>query len=352
MAHVDVQGVLGCASTRRSLLAAGAGLAGAAMLPRLASAQPSKPAPSTPDAAKTLPAPAATPAPKQGFHAFTIGSIQAMAIHDGASSFAPVHPMFAPEATVDELNAVLRDHFHPLDKAPIEFNVLALKMGAETILIDTGFGPGQDGVGKTVQNLRAAGIAPESVTGIVITHAHGDHFHGLLNADDSLTYPNAKVFVSRKEHDFWTGATPDLGETALDAKTKAAWIARGQAIFKKIQPKLQLVSPADKLVSGLEFVDTAGHTPGHMSVIVTSGSDSVVVAGDIMHNRVAMLANPRWTFSLDVNKKDAVKSRIAMFERIAGERLRVFAYHLPWPGLGNIRKQGAGFEWMIEPWAW
>ncbi len=336
---------------RRVFLAAGAGLASAALLPRIASAQPSKPQTPAPSAIAPSAATLAAPA-KQGFYPFSIGSIKATAIHDGASSFAPVKQLFAPEATDEELNAALRDQYHPLDKAPVEFNVLALRMGAETVLIDTGFGPGQEGVGQTAANLRAAGIAPESITGIIITHAHGDHFHGLLGANDELTYPNAKVFISRKEHDFWTGPTPDLGETKLPPEAKKQWIDRGQAIFKKIQPKLQLVTPGDKLMSDLELIDTAGHTPGHMSVIVTSAGQSAVVAGDVMHNHVVMLANPNWTFNLDIDKKNAVKSRVALFERIASERLRTFAYHLPWPGLGNIRKHGNGYQWLIEPWAW
>lgn len=352
--HVDGQaeGSPGVTLDRRVFIAAGAGLAGAALLPRVARAQPSNSHTASATATSAPTAPAAAAPAKQGFYPFAIGSIKATAIHDGASSFAPVHELFAPEATDDELNATLRENFHPLDKAPIEFNVLALRMGAETILVDTGFGPGQEGVGQTPANLRAAGIAPESITGIVITHAHGDHFHGLLDAKDELVYPNAKVFISRKEHDFWTGPAPDLGETALPPEAKKAWIDRGKVIFKKIQPKTQLVSPGDKLMGDLELVDTAGHTPGHISVIVTSGSESVVLTGDVMHNRVVMLANPRWTFNLDVNKKDAIKSRLSLFERIASDRLRTFAYHLPWPGLGNIRKQGNGYQWLIEPWAW
>ena len=285
-----------------------------------------------------------------GFYRFQIGEIEAVAMHDGSSSLAPIQPAIASEATAEELNTVLREHYHSTQAANIEFNTLALKIGSEVVLIDSG--NGGDGAG-TAANLAAAGIKPESVTAVIISHAHPDHIFGLVGANDALAFPNAKVFMSRLEHDFWMADTIQLGDTAIPEEWKKAWISRVPAVIKAVKPKLNLVAGGESLMSALELIHTPGHTPGHLSVAIRSGKDQLMAMGDLAHNSVVMFAKPAWTIGFDVSKKDAIATRLKMFDRIAGERMRVFGYHMPWPGLGNIRRVGAdSYQWLHESWAW
>jgi glyoxylase-like metal-dependent hydrolase (beta-lactamase superfamily II) len=285
-----------------------------------------------------------------GFHRFKIGDIEATIIHDGSSKLAPIQPSLAPEAKPDELRAVLTEFYHPLDAANIEFNVLALKIGAETVLIDTGNG-GESGA--TAANLAAAGIKPESVTAIIISHAHADHIFGLVGAGDVPVFPNAKVFMSKIEHDFWTAPTLNLGDSAIPDEWRKAWAERVPKTIAAVKPKLNLVAGGDKLMDAVELIHTPGHTPGHLSIVVRSGNEQVMAMGDLAHNSVIMFAKPHWTIGFDVSKKDAIATRLKMFDRIASERIRILGYHMPWPGLGNIRRTGTeSYQWLNEPWAW
>ncbi|MCX5691329.1 MAG: MBL fold metallo-hydrolase [Planctomycetota bacterium] len=285
-----------------------------------------------------------------GYYRFQIGSIEAVALHDGSSKLTPIQPAIASEATADELNSVLREYHHSTDAANIEFNTLVLKIGAETVLIDTG--NGGDGAGVAA-NLAAAGIKPESITAVIISHAHPDHIFGLVNANDSLAFPNAKVFMSKIEHDFWTADTIKLGDTAIPDEWRKAWISRVPAVIKAVKPKLNLVAGGDALMDALEPIHTPGHTPGHLSVAIRSGKDQLMAMGDLSHNSVVMFAKPTWTIGFDVSKKDAIATRLKMFDRMAADRMRVFGYHMPWPGLGHIRRVGVdSYQWLLESWAW
>jgi glyoxylase-like metal-dependent hydrolase (beta-lactamase superfamily II) len=283
-----------------------------------------------------------------GYYRFSVGDLSAVAIQDGAFAFSPLQPLFAPEATADELNTVLKEYHHPLDKAPAQINVLALGSKDSVTLIDTGLG-GENGM---IQNLEAAGIAQASVKRIIISHAHGDHIMGLLNADGSLRFPGAEVIISKSEKDFWSADTVDLGQTMGDDATKKAWVASAVKVINALGKNLRTVETGAKIDDNITTILTPGHTPGHMSLRVNSGNQGLFVTGDLAHNHVIMFARPAWTIGFDYDKKMAVKSREKAFDMIAADGMRVFGYHLPWPGLGRIRRESKGFQWISEPWQW
>lgn len=286
-----------------------------------------------------------------GAYRFKIGTIEAVSFSDGHARMSPVHPLFAPEATKEELDAVLAENFQPTDHIDFAFNVLALKTGSDVVLIDTGNGPGGPTTGKLAERLAAAGISASSVTGVIISHAHPDHLFGAVDASDQPVFPNARVFVNKVEHDFWT-TNPDLSGIKMPDEVKKVWTSGAQRVFKAISSKLELVKPGDRTFNGLELVGTSGHTPGHLSVAITSGTEGLFATGDLAHNSVVMFARPEWTVAFDADPKLAVESRKKQFDRIASERLRVYGYHMPWPGVGHIRRDARGYEWVPEAWSW
>lgn len=285
-----------------------------------------------------------------GHYKFSIGDIKCVSLNDAGGKISPVQPTFAPDADPAELRAALEAAFVPTDHAPMYFNVTVLKIGDQTVVVDTGNGGSAAGMAA---NLAAAGIKPDSVNAVVISHAHPDHIFGLLGEKDTPVFPNARVFISRIEHDFWMADTIDFGDTAVPDEWKKAWAKRVPEVLKATKRSLQLVAGGDKLIDGLEVLHTPGHTPGHLSVLANSGADSAMLMGDLAHNHVIMFAQPGWTVGFDHDRKQAVKTRLAVFDRLAADRTRVLGYHLPWPGLGNIRrKDGNSFEWVIEGWRW
>lgn len=295
-------------------------------------------------------APAAPAAPalslagaQPGFYRFKIGALEALAVSDGGFAMPPADSPFGIGEPREKVVDVLRDAMLPLDSVRLPFNVLLVRMGGELLLIDSGCGPvfGPAG-GHLVANLAAAGVRPEQVTGIVISHMHGDHFGGLLDAGRRPVFPQAKLFIHRAEHGFWRGS----GAESLGAET----VKGVRAYLDAFEDKWQLVQGGERLVDGLEIIDAFGHTPGHLALLISSGSEQLLHLVDVVHHHALSFAHPEWVMKFDVQPEVAIATRQRVLEQAAADRVRVFGAHLPFPALGRVRKSSAGYEYMIEPW--
>lgn len=320
------------------------GLAGttALLAPKLFSA-------TEPAASVKLP-PASLNGPQPGFHRFSIGAFEALALNDGG--FAP--PVAESPLGVGEqreaIVAGLRDAFLPTDKTQIPFNVLLIRTDSDLLMIDAGcgsmFGPAG---GRLVANLAAAGVKPEQITGIILTHAHGDHFGGLLDANKEPVFKNAHHFINRKEHAFWTGASPDLSAQPMSEEARKGFIAGAQSCLNALKDRWQFIAPGEKLMEGVEIIDAPGHTPGHIALLFSSGSDQLLHFVDAAHHHALSFAHPEWKLAFDTQPPVATATRRKLFDRAAADRLRVFGGHMPFPSLGHIRSVGDHYEFVIEP---
>ncbi len=336
--------------SRRHAIGVIGGSLGAAALAGRAGAEPSaKAAPAKPVAGGAMGAKAGQ---TSGFYRFKIGAVEAISLSDGSGSIAPVQPLFAPEATPAEVNTLLTERFLPTDKIAVQYSVLCVKIGAETVLIDTGNGSGGgEETGHLVRNLAGAGISPDAITGIIISHAHGDHVGGLLDASGVKVFPNAECFITKTERDYW--ADPNLIPAArVPAEWKKGFAANARKALDGIKDRLELVESSQTLMGGLKLIDTHGHTPGHVSVLIDGGSESLLALSDTTHNATLLFRRPDWTVGFDEDPVNAVASRKRLFDRAAGDRLRCFGYHLPWPSVGHIALLGESYEWVPEPWQW
>lgn len=320
------------------------GLAGSAALltPQLLrAAEPVTAQPAVPSLAGVQP----------GFYRFRIGSLEALALNDGGFAPALAESPFGVGEPREKVAATLHDSFLATDKTQIPFNVLLVRVGAELIMIDTGCGTlfGPVG-GRLVANLAAAGIKPEQITGIILTHAHADHFGGLLDATTKEpVFKNAKLFINRKEHAFWTGASPDLSAQPLPEETRKNFIAGAQSCLETLKGRWQLIAPGEKLLEGLEIIDAPGHTPGHIALLFSSGSEQLLHFVDAAHNHAISFAHPEWTLAFDTQPPIAISTRKKLLDRAAADRLRVFGGHMPFPSLGHVRAISNHYEYVIEP---
>lgn len=299
--------------------------------------------------------PARAPSPfAAGFYRFAIGSISATAVSDGYLEFSPLHPTWGPDVEKAELDRVLSSAFLSTERATAECTCLVLRVGGETILIDTGcgttFGPN---LGRLGQNLDSAGIKASEITAVVLTHAHPDHVGGLFDFAGKPMFPGAQLFLTRAEHDFWTIA-PDLSGVAIPDEWKAGWIAGAQARLDAYKQRLNLVKPGDRILDGIEVLDTAGHTPGHCSLLVSAGSQSLLVTGDVLAHHVLGIEAPAIGTIFDTDRAKALSARSAMLDRAATDGSRVFMFHGAWPGLGRIRRAAGAraYTWLLEPMQW
>ena len=281
----------------------------------------------------TEPASAAAPAASADVYAFKVGALDVAALRDGGMSGIPNNnTVLGVGRTPAEVAAVLTANGLPGDSFSLSVQPLLVRDGARVVLLDAGagtsFGPG---AGKLPASLAAAGVQPDQITDVLISHSHGDHVIGLLNASGGLTFPNATIRMAAAEWAFMK-ANADM-----------------KALVTAITPKVETFQPgAVALTPSISSVAINGHTPGHMGYEIRSGSDSLLYIGDTMHHSVISVQRPEWQIAFDTDAPTATASREALLERAAAGNLRIHAVHFPFPGLGRIQRKDDGFVWVPE----
>lgn len=294
-----------------------------------------------------------------GFFNFKVGNLQLTAITDGQQTVKRIRPVLTPESSPQDLenikrseavDKVLQDNFLPADEVHAALNVLLIQHEDNLILIDTGFGSlGSDENGKLIENLLSAGITANEITDIVLTHAHIDHFGGLLDKDNHHRFPNAKVLMPRIEYDFWLSENPDFSKSRNPDNGPAITLARDT--LRAIDDKLQFFKDGDILFDCMKVILAPGHTPGHSMLNIFSNGEELLHIVDIAYSAALVFPHPEWGATLDADYPLAVTVRKKVFEELAKTGKRAFAYHLHWPGLGFVRKKEAAYEWVAQTFA-
>lgn len=290
-------------------------------------------------------APVAESAPvakKEGVEAFAIGDLSALALRDGGLELPNDNKVFGVGHTPEEVAALLSAAGLPTDKLQLSIQPLLVKSADRVLLFDTGAGANFGaGAGQLSTSLAAAGVDPQSVTDIFISHVHGDHVGGLVNAQGALAFPNATIHLSKPEWDFLSGMNAEAA--------KSVGLAQHAALVAAIKPKVAAFAPGADLIPGtVKAVEITGHTPGHSGYLITSGDNSLLYVGDSMHHFVVSVQKPDWTCGFDGDAKTSAESRGALLSRLAASGQRVYSVHFPFPGLGKIEKRGEGLVWVAE----
>ncbi len=140
------------------------------------------------------------------WYRFKIGAFEATVIQDGPLALGEPSGGF-PQHPRDDLTNLLRSNFMPTNALTLDQNCLLLNTGRQLVLFDNGVGvtrPFGPNTGLLLANLRAAGVHPDQVDALVISHAHIDHCWGIIGADGKPNFPNAQVFMSKADFDSWT----------------------------------------------------------------------------------------------------------------------------------------------------
>lgn len=274
--------------------------------------------------------------------AFQIGELQAMALRDGTLSFPNDGKTFAINRTPEDVAGLLTATGLPTDQLSLGLQPLLVRAGDRVLLFDTGAGTNFGPVGNGLPDaLAAAGVDPASVTDIFISHVHGDHVGGLVNAEGALAFPNATIHMSSPEWAFLKG---------LDAKSATnLGIQQYDALIAAIEPKVKGFAPGAEIVPGtVTAVEIKGHTPGHSGYRITSGESSLLYFGDTMHHYVVSVQKPDWTIAFDGDAPTAEASRSELLARVADAGERIYAVHFPFPGVGKVERRADGFVWVPE----
>ena len=268
-----------------------------------------------------------------------IGDIVVTALSDGPFPATLDSFIDFPRAEAERLTGA-----RPGDPLFLPVNAYLLKLGGRHALIDTGCGPTMSpALGQLPRVLAALGVPPAAIDTVLLTHIHPDHALGLLDADGGAVFPNAELVVHEAEAAFWLNRDAGAGASERIRRN----IAKGQAACAPYRGRLRAVGAGDAL-PGVEAVALPGHTPGHTGWLVQSGGDAVLIWGDVVHLPAVQVPRPDAALVFDVDPAQARATRLATFDRVAADRLRVAGAHLAFPGFGFIARRGAGYAFEPE----
>jgi glyoxylase-like metal-dependent hydrolase (beta-lactamase superfamily II) len=275
-------------------------------------------------------------------HRIVVGSRDVLVLSDGY--LVVPAGMLAGNVPEPEVRSFLAARAAGPERVRFHINVALVKTGDDYVLIDAGSGSTwEQTAGMLAASLEAADIKSEQIGTVVVTHAHPDHIWGLIDEFDDLRFPRAQYVVAAREFDFWI-----MGEAARFTGPVAAIAAGARRVLRRIESRSTRIRPGDEVAPGIVAIDTPGHTPGHISLLMSSGSDNLLITADAFQNAHVSCAHPDWHPRADMDGDRAAKSRRKMLDMAATDRLRVLCYHIPFPGLGRVERKGSAFTWLAE----
>jgi glyoxylase-like metal-dependent hydrolase (beta-lactamase superfamily II) len=287
-----------------------------------------------------------------GFYRYKVGSSEVTVVTDGVSRFRFADDHVGNKTRAEVNAALIEEHLDP-DIMTTPYNPVVINTGAKLVLIDTGTGEANyiksKGVGgQLLSNLVSAGIDPAAIDTVIISHYHGDHVNGLLTANKTLAFPNAEILVPAGEHQYWT----DDGEMsrARTARVADLFKSNREVFSGEVMKRLRTYEWGKEVLSGINAVGTPGHTPGHTSFVIASGSDSVYIQSDVTHVPFLFVRHPDWHAFYDQDPVTAEATRRKVYDMLVADKLRVQGFHYPFPSLAHVEKAGDGYREIPVVW--
>ncbi|WP_170342100.1 MBL fold metallo-hydrolase [Ruegeria arenilitoris] len=280
-------------------------------------------------ATQSLAAGAETKANSTVARSFQLGDFTVTTLLDGSLPRDGAQEIFGGGASDEEFAKVSADNFISPDIAQFFFTPTLVNTGSELILFDTGLGQGGIQIA-----LADAGVGPEAINVVVLTHMHPDHIGG-MTTNDAATFPNARYVTAAAEYDFWS---------AQEAGNRV-----GDLVAAKVTPmaeKMSFIEDGGEVASGVTAMAAFGHTPGHMVYHLESNGQRLILTADLANHYVWSFAHPEWEVRFDMDKAAATASRRNVLGMLAADKVPMIGYHMPFPAAGYVEPRGEGFRFV------
>jgi glyoxylase-like metal-dependent hydrolase (beta-lactamase superfamily II) len=260
---------------------------------------------------------------------FKLGDMTVTTLLDGTTPVDGAKDIFGGGASDKDFQKVSEDNFISADGAQFFFTPTLVDAGEELVLFDTGLGKG-----GIISALAAAGVAPDAIDVVVITHMHPDHIGGMMT-DGAPTFANARYVTGSNEYDFWAKA--DEGNRVGDMV---------KANVTPMAEKMSFIEDGGSIAAGITAKAAFGHTPGHMVYLLDSGGQQLVLTADLANHYVWSFAHPEWEVRFDMDKAAATQARRDVLGMLAADRVPMIGYHMPFPAAGFVEQRGDGFRFV------
>lgn len=276
---------------------------------------------------------------------FTIGDARLTILSDGY--FTNAASGLGINADPAEVQNFLESHFLSTDENYAHTNHLYIELGEARVLVDVGSGTRfTQSTGRLLANMEAAGIDPDAITHVIITHAHPDHIWGIRDDFDEAIFPDAEYIIGAKEHAHWM--QPDLVNHVAPSAQQIVLGAVNSINADGVD--WTLAQNNHDVAPGITMIDTPGHTPGHMSLRIESAGKSLIALGDCLNHVYMNFEHPDWYNGFDMDGAQTVATRKHLLDMAATDRIAVLAYHFPFPGVGHVMRNGDNFAFVPALW--
>jgi glyoxylase-like metal-dependent hydrolase (beta-lactamase superfamily II) len=280
-------------------------------------------------------------------YALKVGDIEVLVISDGVLSL----PTQILTANADPAaRAAVLDHLAlPKEMLDWPLNVVVVRSGGRTILIDAGVGanPALPKAGQLGHRLKAAGTDLADLTDVVLTHMHMDHIGGLLvDGVKEQLRPDLRIHVAAAEVKFW--AKPDFSLVCMPEGFPEALESTAQRFLREYRTYLRTFEEKHEVAPGVLVTRTGGHTPGHSVVRLKSGGDRMTFAGDAVFQ--VGFDHPDLHNGFEHDPMEAARVRVRLLREMAETGELLLATHLSFPSICHVKVDGDVFRWIPANW--
>ena len=269
---------------------------------------------------------------------FSLGNFTITMLNDLPDETNPVERFF-PAATPEE-RAEIAERYDITDELTASHTTMLIQTDTQTILTDAGWGTHDDGrQGQLLEALASIDVQAHDIDIVILTHAHGDHYLGLLDSDNHKVFPNARYLMHHAEWEYYSS---DEYLSQVD-DTRREYM---QKHFLPLRDSIDCFGEDNpQIAEGITMLPAYGHTKYHIALEVNSEGETLIATTDCFIHPMHFLY-PHWAWEFEYDKEALEASRKMLIEKILEKNAIVTAYHFAFPAVGKLTRETEQLIWQ------